>query len=119
MGPFSALSPIKKIRDELFVFFNAAKRLNFSNLSSSERLVFFIFHVAVLACILLFSLFYRSTLMDSTGLNSTECGFDASDDFWPNNEDRHRGRLPSQMSSSGLGGGEIKNVNALFLSKAD
>ena len=37
IGPFSSLSPIKKIRDGLFLYFNVAKRLNFSNLSSSER----------------------------------------------------------------------------------
>ena len=55
--------------------------------------------------------------MDSTGLNSTECGFDASDDFWHGDGDRHRGRLPSQMSSSGLGGAPIKNVNSIFISK--
>ena len=41
--PSSALSPIKKIRDELFYYFNAAKRLNFSNLSSSERYFVVIF----------------------------------------------------------------------------
>ena len=37
LGSLTTLSPIKKIRDELYYFFNAAKRLNFSNLSSSER----------------------------------------------------------------------------------
>ena len=61
---------------------------------------------------------FRSTIMDSTGLNSTECGFDVtSDDFWHGNSDRHRGRLPSQMSSSGIGSGPIKHVNNIFTSK--
>ena len=55
--------------------------------------------------------------MDSVGLNSTE--FDESDGFFEGG-DRHRGRLPSQLSSSGLGGGQIKNVNSIFgVSKDD
>ena len=65
-------------------------------------------------------IFFRSTVVDSCGLNSTECtGFDASDasDFWGGNDDRHRGRLPSQLSSSGIGAGPIKNINTIFVSK--
>ena len=60
---------------------------------------------------------FSSTIVDSTGLNSTECGFDASDDFWQGDANQHRGRLPSQLSSSGMGGAPIKNINSIFLSK--
>ena len=54
--------------------------------------------------------------MDSTGFNSTSCDFDESDGFF-GDSDRHRGRLPSQMSSSGLGSGSIKPVNQIFTPK--
>ena len=57
------------------------------------------------------SVYSRSTVVDSTGLNSTE--FDESDGFFDAG-DRHRGRLPSQLSSSGLGGAPIKNINSIF-----
>ena len=56
-------------------------------------------------------------MVDSTGgLNSTE--FDESDGFFEGG-DRHRGRLPSQLSSSGLGSGQIKNVNSIFGASKD
>ena len=53
--------------------------------------------------------------MDTTGMNSTSSEFDDSDGFF-GDADKHRGRLPSQMSSSGYGSGPIKNVNGIFIS---
>ena len=59
---------------------------------------------------------------DSAGLNSTASLNESHDTFFGDGSDRFRGRLPSHLSSSGLGTNQvdgIKPINALFSSNDD